>query len=121
MTELEGKDIWEKAFERGVISIVNGKLEAIQEMMTKPTPTELVITRLEDFNSTINYIYPDDEEMYDKLRFRMFQNDCEVILFQNPEIISEIDKMYIVGNQEYDLIDYDEVDIDVRRYGDRKS
>lgn len=123
MVELEGKAkiVWEKAYQKALIDIVDGKRDDIQEMMIKPTPIKQVVSKIEDFNSTIDYIYPNNDDMYDKLRFRMFQNDCEVILFQNPEVISEIDKMFIVGNEKYDLIDYDEVDVNVRRYGEKDT
>lgn len=121
--ELEGKakKVWEEAYQKGLRHIVDEKLADIRETMITPTPVKQVIWKIKDFNSTINYIYPDREDLYDKLRFRMFQNDCEVILFQNPEVVSEVDKMFIVNEEEYDLIDYQEVDVDVRRYGTRNT
>lgn len=118
---VELPNIWEEAFEKAKIDVVSKKLEGIKDVVGGKFTVNQVREKVEDFNSTIDWVLKGDDENYDFCRFRMFVKDLDVVLIQHPEVVSEIDKMYEINGELYNLIDYDEVDVDVRRYGTRKS
>lgn len=108
----------EEVWFRSQKKLINEKIQAIQEVLDGGFTVREVVDKVEDFNSVANTICGDDEQLYDMYRFRMFTRDCEVALIQRPKIISEEGKLFSVNGQFYDLSDYDEVDVDVRRYGE---
>lgn len=101
--------------------LVEQKIKDIQDVLQNPCTVTEVTNKVEDFNSVINSVCGDDEDLYDMYRFRMFVKDCEVVLLQRPKVVSEVDRLYEVNRTLYNLIDYDEVDVDVRRYGTGES
>lgn len=94
------------------------RMAEVEETMSGQFTLSEVKSKVEDFNSVIDNVCGDDERLYDMYRLRMFHKDTEVLLLERPTVISEIDKLYQVNNTMYNLIEYDEIDVDVRRYGE---
>lgn len=76
---------------------------------------EEITLEVEEFNSVIDSVVGNDDYLYDKYRFRMFTRGTDIVLLRDPKIISEKDKQFQVGQEFYDLNDFYETGVDVRR------
>jgi hypothetical protein len=121
MVELsKNEQFWEDALLKAQEKLIKEKLADVKNAVGGEFTVDELRRKVEDFNSTVGWVAKDDFDLYDKYRFRMFHKDCEVVLLQDPIVVSEMDKLFEVQNELYNLIDYDEVDVDAKRYGEGK-
>ena len=92
------------------------KLAEIKEVMNGNFTLPQVREKVEDFNSIVDFICGENEQLYDLYRFRMFTKNEEVALIQRSHIVSEVDKIFVIGQETYNFADYNEIDVDVRHY-----
>lgn len=95
--------------------LVEEKNEEIAKLLTDGCGVDEITRKVEDFNSVIDNIVGSDEELYDRYKFRMFIRGTDVVLLRDPEIISEKDKLFQIDQELYNLNDFNEVGVDVRR------
>lgn len=94
------------------------KGKELENLLAGDCNIDEVVSKTEDLNSIINEICGQDEELYDMYRYRMFVKDSEVVILVRPKVVSEKDHMFLVGGNLYNLCDHNEIDVDVRRYGE---
>lgn len=107
------ENVWYRTQEK----VIQEKLRDVERTMGGKFTVDQVVSKVEDFNSTISLVLGDDEQTYNECKMRMFIKDCDVVILQNPEVISEIDQIYALNGIVYQLIEYNEIDVDVRHYG----
>ena len=95
--------------------IVTEKEGELVQSLSEGCGINEITAKVEEFNSIVDNIVGNDECLYDKYRFRMFTRGTDIVLLRDPKIISEKDKQFQVGQEFYDLSDFYETGVDVRR------
>ena len=101
----------EEIWLNSAIKIVTEKRDTVLKSINGVCTLPQLQEKVADFNSALGFIC-DDEEDYEFSRFRMFTKGLDIILLQHPEIISELDKMFKVCGELYNLADWTEEDVD---------
>ena len=119
MTELPKhiEDKIEQIWGESQTKFVTQKRDDILNSINSTCTVTQLRQKVEDFNSALNYVFGDGED-YDFSKFRKFVKGQEVILLQHPEVVSEIDRLYQVNNELYNLIDFEEINVNVHRNGE---
>ena len=96
--------------------LIDSKTDELEVLLRDGCSVEAAVSKVEDLNSVINEVCGKDEELYDMYRFRAFVKDSEMILLCRPKVVDEESHMYLVDGTLYNLCDYDEINVDVRRF-----